>query len=87
MNPPIVYAETRPIAQRTSKMTAMVQSIFVTPLLGPAASHRKETVPPKLARRTVAGHLLEVLLSCLVHVDDDAANVRCIHCKESPCHP
>ena len=28
MNPPIVYEETKPIAQRTSKMTAMVQSNF-----------------------------------------------------------
>src|SRR5659263_304911 len=28
MNPPIVYEVTKPSAQRTSKMTAMVQSIF-----------------------------------------------------------
>jgi hypothetical protein len=31
MNPPIVYALTNPTAQRTSRMTAMVQSIFLTP--------------------------------------------------------
>ena len=28
MNPPIVYEVTKPSAQRTSKMTAMVHSIF-----------------------------------------------------------
>jgi len=28
MNPPIVYGVTKPDAQRTSKMTAIVQSIF-----------------------------------------------------------
>jgi hypothetical protein len=31
MNPPIVYEVTKPSAQRTSKMTAMVQSIFPHP--------------------------------------------------------
>ena len=34
MNPPIVYELTKPTAQRTSKMTAMVQSIFVTSCRG-----------------------------------------------------
>src|SRR5659263_425922 len=30
MNPPIVYELTKPTAQRTSRITAMVQSIFLT---------------------------------------------------------
>ena len=38
MNPPIVYEVTNPSAQRTSKMTAMVQSIF--PHLPPWSSDK-----------------------------------------------
>ena len=85
MNPPIVYEVTNPSAQRTSKMTAMVQSIFLTSLRGPATSIRKEVVSSKLPRRTVPGPLRELFLPGLTHVDDDVDGVRRIQREESLC--
>jgi len=76
MNPPIVYEVTKPSAQRTSKMTAMVQSIFITSFRGPATSIRKEAVSSKLPRRTVPGQLQEDFPPGLTHVDDDVDGVR-----------
>ena len=51
MNPPIVYEVTKPSAQRTSKMTAMVQSIYhhLPPWFSDKHSQRSvifETTPP-----------------------------------------
>ncbi len=85
MNPPIVYEVTKPTAQRTSKITAMVQSIFHH--LHPWTSIRKEVVSSKLPRRTVPGQLREVCLPGMTHVDDDLDGVRRIQCEESPCQP
>ena len=51
MNPPIVYGVTKPTAQGTSKMTAMVQSIFhhLHPWSSDTRSQKSgifETTPP-----------------------------------------
>src|SRR5512146_3050891 len=87
MNPPIVYEVTKPSPQRTSKMTAMVQSIFLTSLRGPATSIRKEAASSKLPRRTLPVQLREICLPALTHVDEDVDGVRRIQREESPCHP
>jgi hypothetical protein len=87
MNPPIVYEVTKPSAQRTSKMTAMVQSIFhhLHPWSSDTRSQRSES--SKLSRRTVHGPLREDCLPSVPHVDDDMEGVRRIQREESPCQP
>jgi len=87
MNPPIVYEVTNPSAQRTSKMTAMVQSIFLTSCRDPTTSIRKGAASSKLPRRTLPGQLREVCLPALTHVDEDVDGVRRIQREESPCQP
>jgi hypothetical protein len=44
INPPIVYEETRPSSQSTSKIIAIVTSIVVTPYL---SSHAAESLNPQ----------------------------------------
>src|SRR5512141_196 len=87
MNPPIVYEVTKPTAQRTSKITAMVQSTFLTSLRGPAISIHKDAASAILPRRTVPGPLRELFLPGLTHVDDDVDGVRRIQREESLCQP
>jgi hypothetical protein len=68
-------------------MTAMVQSVFITSLRGPANSIRKEVVSSKLPRRTVPGPLRELCLPGLMYVDNDVDGVRRIQREESLCQP
>jgi hypothetical protein len=69
-------------------MTAMVQSIFLTSLRGPATSIRKgAAASSKLPRRTVPGQLREVCLPALTHVDEDVDGFRRVQREESPCQP
>src|SRR5659263_541123 len=87
MNPPIVNEVTKPSAQRASKMTAMVQSIFPHHPPWSSDKHSRRSGILKLPRRTLPGPLRELCLPGLTHVDDDVDGVRRIQREESPCQP
>src|SRR5659263_247385 len=87
MNPPIVYEVTKPINQRRTNMTVMVQSIFH--LLPPWSSdkHSQKSGIFVITPPNSPWSAREVFLPALTHVDEDVDSVRRIQREESPCQP